>query len=83
MSSFLKDNDLITIDTNRKIFILKTFEYNNGNYAFCKDVTDTNKDNDLYIMVKEINNEEETPLIDILTNSEEIETLLQYFRTLV
>ena len=82
MDRILKDNDLVTIDGNRKLFVLKTFDHNNEHYAYCQDVTDLEKDNKLYIIVKEIPSDTEAGL-DILTDVNEIENVLQTLRTLL
>lgn len=82
MDRFLKDNDLVTIDGNRKLFVFKTFEHNNENYAYCQDVTNLEEDNKLYIIVKEIPSETEA-LLDILTDAQEVEPVLETLKTLL
>lgn len=81
MESFLKDNDLVTLSENVKVFVLRAFKHNNENYGYCQDVTNFNENNPQYLMVKEIL-VDSTPKLQIITNVDEIESALQTLKTL-
>ena len=81
MEGFLKDNDLVTISGNIKIFVLKAFEHKNEKYGYWQDVTNSNDSTPKYLMVKEII-VDNTPQLQILTNTNEIEEVLQTLKTL-
>lgn len=82
MDTILKDNDLVSIGGNRKLFVIKSFTHNNENYAYCQDVTNIKEDNSLFIIAKEIVENDEARL-DILTDRDELEKVLPTLRSLI
>lgn len=81
MERFLKDNDLVTINDNIKIIVLKAFTHNNQDLAYCQDVTNFDVNNPQYLMIREII-QDNNPQVEILTNVQEIESALQTLQAL-
>ena len=82
MERFLNDYDLVTVEENVKILILKCFEYKNENYAYCQNLSKYDADNPEYIFVKEeiVDNE---PFVKILTEENEVSEVLAYLKNVI
>ena len=82
MDTILKDHDLITIAGNRKLYVIKSFVYNDDGYAYCQDVTEIDSKPNEYIMVKEVIVDDSAEN-EILTEKEEIDKLLPILKTFI